>query len=192
MKKITNIVLSILLIAGLLAPCIAIANAETTTQISGSWTGRDQVPTVEKIVGANVFIHLENNGDYGTFINGKLDKTVGPITGSFHQSMTQIYHYSSPEIAADALSHPEANPTFNWVQFERTFESAKVLGQTGGLTMKLVATGQGNTVGTNNWELTGTWLITGGTGDLAGIHGQGTWWHTRNVPGLQYEGQITL
>jgi hypothetical protein len=66
-----------------------------------------------------------------------------------------------------------------------------VLGHEGGFTMRLQAKGYGNAVaGIGAWNLEGTWVIIGGTGGLAGLHGQGTWSHTAGIPGLQYEGQV--
>jgi len=55
--------------------------------------------------------------------------------------------------------------------------------------MRLQATGYGNPL-TSAWDLQGTWVFISGTGDLAGVHGQGTWWHTSGVSGLAYEGNM--
>jgi hypothetical protein len=62
-----------------------------------------------------------------------------------------------------------------------TFSSATVMGKTGTLSIMLI----GKTDG-------GTWVIIGGTGDLAGLHGQGTYSSTGALFGkvADYEGEI--
>jgi len=51
------------------------------------------------------------------------------------------------------------------------FEAAEVDGASGGLEMDAIGDRPDTT---SEWR--GTWVITGGTGDLEGIQGRGTWW----------------
>ena len=60
---------------------------------------------------------------------------------------------------------------FRWYTGLATFEECTVDGKTGGLVMRLV--GKDDGPGTD-WF--GTWVIIKGTGELAGIHGQGNFW----------------
>jgi|OpeIllAssembly_1097287.scaffolds.fasta_scaffold27541_2 hypothetical protein len=174
----------ILILAASMA-IILVAQATPPTYVSGGWGGYNQQGSLANVAGGNVFLTVENDGTY---------TAGGPITGTFHQVFTQIYHFGSPKVVSTLTpSTPQLNPPcdFNWVDMDRVFESATVLGHTGGLTMRLQAKGYGNPfAGTAAWELHGTWVIIDGTGDLEGVHGQGTWWHSRTVAGLRYEGQI--
>lgn len=164
---------------------ISVAQATPSTYVSGGWGGFNQKLSLANVAGGNVFLMMENDGTY---------TAGGPITGTFHQVFMQIYHYGSPKIVSTLdPTKPNLFPScdFNWVDIDRVFTSATVLGHTGGLTMRLQATGYGNPfAGISAYDLQGTWVIIGGTGDLAGVHGQGTWWHTKGVSGLQYEGQV--
>jgi hypothetical protein len=63
-----------------------------------------------------------------------------------------------------------------------TISPANVMGKTG--TLEFMFNGkQGEG---------GQWVITGGTGDLANLHGQGTWSPTGGFPQIAYVGQIHL
>ena len=75
---------------------------------------------------------------------------------------------------------------FRWYTAIATFEYFIVDGKSGGLVMRLH--GKSGEPGT---EWSGKWVILKGTGELEGIHGQGTWsglgWPVGNIP---YEGWI--
>lgn len=71
-----------------------------------------------------------------------------------------------------------------------TFSQVTVDGKSG--TLKMSAVGK-KLSPEQDWE--GRWVITGGTGDLAGLRGQGTWWGPgAPAPGVQgdiyYDGEI--
>ena len=71
-----------------------------------------------------------------------------------------------------------------------TFESCTVTGESGTLVIHFVGTKPGPTA---DWS--GRWVILSGTGDLANLHGQGTWWGPgAPAPGVEgfvdYSGQI--
>jgi hypothetical protein len=184
MKKVA--VIFVILAAGImLSTSLPLISATPSTPVSGTWVGVSGSHGYSNIhsVGGNVFVDSHNDGIY----------TQGSILGTFSQTFSVVIHYGSPEIVqnlnpANPASHPEA--PFNWRNMQRTF-TGTVLGVEGGFTMKLEAKGYGNSIaGISSWELTGTWVILEGTGGLEGLHGQGTWRHTREVPGLQYEGQV--
>ena len=157
------------------------------TEVNGKWvvvTSTMQYGD-HKHAGANVIMDIYVEGAH----------TGGSIVGAFEQTSTAIYHYKDPEVVAGLNeNNPTLNPEaqFNWVDMKRTFTTATILGHTGGLTMRLQATGFGNNFkGPAYFDLQGTWVIISGTADLANIHGQGTWWHSRTgFAGLEYEGQI--
>jgi len=180
------IVTGLTVICALLASSfLALASATPSTTITGSWSGSNQKYNSIRIEGGNIFIEMENDGTYAA-------GSTGSITGNFHQSFTAVVHFKDPKLIQTLdPTKPYLNPPayFNWMDMDRVFESATVLGQTGGMTMRLQAKGYGNSA-TLAWDLEGTWVIISGTGDLSGLHGQGTWWHTSGIPGLQYEGQV--
>jgi hypothetical protein len=197
MKKISTIFVT-LLIAGLIAPCIALATATTPSTISGGWAGwvdADHPMTISntKIAGANTFHDVSNFGKY---------KPGGDIQGTFYQEFKVANHFKDPKlidqyIADGTLGKYWDVDSFEWTQMVRTFTgTVKVDGVTysGGFTMFLRATGTGNnqnpTPG-NAWTLEGTWTIVEGTGGLEGLHGHGTWWHyATGMTGLDFEGQV--
>jgi hypothetical protein len=90
----------------------------------------------------------------------------------------------------EAVIH-SAGPWYYWGTVP--FESATVKGKTGGLMISVYGSRPNMAA---EWE--GTWEITSGTGDLAGVWGQGTWegpgWQGDPVvPGLiYYSGKIHL
>ena len=68
----------------------------------------------------------------------------------------------------------------------RTF-TGTVLGYAGTLVMRLES--RGTLPATTPYTTMGTWVIISGTGELANLHGQGTWWNL-GLGQFEYEGQI--
>lgn len=157
--------------------------ASPSENASGSWY---YIPTVseQKVVGGN------------TIITGT---EVGNWTGTFHGHSQDCFDMEPP-IFDCAVSEGIARVTFHrdghW-NYEATiqFPSVTVDGKTGGLELRV---GGKFPSASNEWE--GRWTITGGTGELASLRGQGTWWGPGYVPPpegepevpglLQYSGNI--
>jgi hypothetical protein len=174
-----------LFVATLLLTPLSFVSATTPISISGKWIGITSsiVGTNWRIAGANSFMEVYNQGTY----------VSGDILGSFEQTFVDIRHFSDPEIAQSLVRPVSTWPetAYQWKDMVRSFEGT-VLGVSGGFTMLLEAKCYGNNLkGPTYYDTEGTWVITGGTGDLAGVHGQGTWWHIRTgFTGQEYEGQI--
>ncbi len=186
MKKAAVVAVAILIVAGLLSTSLSLANATPSTPVSGRWVGTpgSAIFSNIKIAGGNVFLDVYNKGPY----------VSGDILGSFEQTFTAVVHYGDPEIAKNIETIPipqRPDADFNWIKMERVF-TGTVLGVPGGLTIRLEAKGYGNTLrGPACYDLEGTWVIISGTGGLANLHGQGTWWHSKTgFTGLEYEGQV--
>ena len=97
-------------------------------------------------------------------------KWTGDIVGICDTDAMRHYHYS-----------PDGSVWIN-VRAVDTFSEATVMGKTGGLTIRL------NMVVDVTETYTGTWVIIGGTGELANLHGQGTVSGPKTAVG--YSGQV--
>ena len=182
-KKAVLVIAIALLAAAMLATPVM---ATKPTHISGRWVGvpGTQVLTNPRHAGGNTFGDVYNKGTY----------VAGDILGSFEQNWAVVVHYRDPRIVESLNSIPPnqwPEAPFNWNHMDRVF-TGTVLGVSGSFTMRLQAKGYGNTMkGLSYWDLEGTWVIISGTGGLSGLHGQGTWWHSRTgFAGLEYEGQV--
>jgi hypothetical protein len=188
-SKLTATV-SVLVVVGMLAASLSLASATPSSPVTGAW--KPNPATIEftngREAGANTFVDVYVKGNYYT----------GDIIGAFEQNFKTVAHFESPEAVENRNpANPASWPvvSFDWTRMVRSFTgTVKVDGivYSGGLTIKLEAHGLGNTLaGPSGFELSGTWVIMEGTGGLAGLHGQGTWWHTRgSTAGFEYEGQV--
>lgn len=188
------------LILALLIPTLSMSLAQATkpTEILGQWQSYLGVPSggtpvtisVEK-AGANAFVTLHN---YATYNQGPI---VGN-PGSIEQTIKITFHYRDPQLVDPLPTGTEGDVNsilsalrtwpkteWNW-NVDREF-TGSVLGEEGSFTMKLVATGYGR-IGSPD-VLEGQWVITGGTEELASLHGQGTW-HSIGVQLNEYEGRV--
>ena len=101
--------------------------------------------TVEKVVGGNQFITATDAGYWSGTFNG------------------ESYDFCYAEIH---------NTGYTWSRCTVSFESVTVDGRTGGLEMDVLLWLPDWFDPGAVWD--GTWVITGGSGDLAGLHGQGS------------------
>ena len=166
------------------------AFATTPIDVSGTWRSANppsgsSISFSVKKAGANAFFTLHSWAEYfeGDILGGaaNIEQTIG-IT----------FHYSDPEFVktlptSTLVAIRTWEPTeWNW-HVDRTF-TGTVLGIAGSFTMHLEAKGFGR-LGFADMVLEGTWVITGGTGGLANLHGQGTW-HALGPQLNEYEGQV--
>ena len=99
------------------------------------------------------FSYKKAEDDPNLYTTGSwISEWSGTFTGKSKDIGFAIFHDDGPAIFIDSL----------------TFESVEVDGKSGGLELYLLGSG---VIG--DWK--GTWLITGATGDLAGLRGLGTW-----------------
>jgi len=95
-----------------------------------------------------------------TIVTGTIFEWTGDIEGNSTQDAIRFYPNYDPD-----LKPSQWLPTR--VHAVCTFESATVMGKSGGLTMKL------QFVIDEEKNFKGNWVIIGGTDDLANLHGQG-------------------
>jgi hypothetical protein len=174
----------------LMVPSLALVNATPPTTVSGGWMPFPPTIIFSNIryVGANVEMDCSLNGAF----------TGGPITGPFTQTQHIIFHYDNPEQVATceglgiaSISTWPKPTTFEFTQFVRT-ATAMYMGESGTFEMLIECHGIGMPVMQGpGYTLVGTWRIVHGSGDLANLHGQGTWWHIpTGYTFFDYEGQV--
>lgn len=176
--------ITILIATLLLSTSLSLASTTPSTPVAGTWKATSApAATNEKFAGANFFADMYNTGVY----------TGGPIVGTFVQNFKLIDHFADPKVVAGLEGVPVSSwpdCTFIWNDMVRVF-TGSALGKSGTLNIRLECKGYGSTAkGPTGYELEGNWIILSGTGDLANLHGQGTWWHTKTITGLAYEGQV--
>jgi hypothetical protein len=128
-------------------------------------------PIPAKMSDGNVFLNTWEEGIWS-----------GGIEGESHDEPCRV-------VIHGADSFPPTSFDFRWYTGISTFEECTVDGKTGGLVIRLVGKAKFGEI----WH--GEWVILRGTGELEGIHGQGTW-SGPGAPGLgqwgyvDYEGWI--
>jgi len=169
-----------------IATSLPLASATPSIIVSGTWTFDPPSVVISnwKFVGGNIQCDAYTTG---LFLSG-------PIEGKFSQTLHVCYHYSDPKLVEQLKSQPPPawpEAPFSYTRFVRHV-TGTVLGRSGTFDMLLEWHGYGNTFkGFPGYDIEGKWVIVHGTGDLAGLHGQGTVWHTRTGPAcFEYEGQI--
>ena len=172
---------TVLIVVALLLLTMPMVLASELIPISGKWSGG--IPTFSDVkkAGTNGFITMHQTG---VFFEGDID-------GTFVMDMERIHHYNDKE-TVKAL--PESAPFISWLQIPAEFNAkayrtveGTVLGYTGALFMRLEC--KGTLPAAPPHALEGTWVIISGTGELANLHGQGTWWNEGSGE-FGYEGQV--
>jgi len=148
--------------------------ATKPTYVSGS-LAYDPVIVGSKLAGRN--LHLETTEEA---------LWSGGLTGvSWDEPCRVVVHNAVLDAEGNIV-----NFDFRWYTAIATFTECTVGDKTGGLVMRLVGMDSGP--GTD-WS--GKWVILRGTGELANLRGQGTWWGPGWPPGIPtptifYEGWI--
>jgi hypothetical protein len=122
-------------------------------------------PVPAKIAHGNVFLNTWEEGVWS-----------GGIAGVSHDEPCRVVIHG-----ADVF--PPTSFDFRWFTGISTLEECTVKGKTGGLVIRLVGKAKFGEI----WH--GIWVILGGTGELEGIHGIGTWWGP-GAPGLNNWGYV--
>jgi hypothetical protein len=177
MKKIAlSIAIVILSTSLIILPAYAI----TPTSVSGTFIGLTYpVYGPIKTAGANVITSLTSTGEYNS----------GPMIGIYEDQTDVIWHFGDPEKVKNLPANPmswRSISSFAVWHTERTF-TGTVDSISGSLTIRLEAKFSYPTVAYPSLE--GTWVIISGTGELADLHGQGTWWNSQGQV-LRYDGQM--
>lgn len=111
-----------------------------------------------------------------TFILGT---EVSTFTGTFEGTSSDEFVVICHQKGSESVT--------NFVKGTIAF-TGTVDGQAGELTMKFVGKQASTTCDPSGAIWSGTWVIIGGSGDLNGLHGRGTW--TGPSSDLDYRGQI--
>ena len=139
---------------------VAPASAGPPQEASGEWT---YVPTLVSVkqAGPNLFF-------YGT--------DIGTWTGTFEGTTTEDFV---------VVCHPNAGVTF----YKGTMEfTGSVDGREGTMILKTNGIQESDTCDPSPAQWSGRWVIIGGTGELADVHGTGTF--TGPSLDLDYSGQV--
>jgi hypothetical protein len=113
--------------------------------------------------------NVEGRWCYGNIVQEELKTSGGNIFYNLDDNGAWIgtfKGYSSDD--GSTIVHSSGLTTF---KSNVTFESVEVGGKTGGLEIRV----NGWVLGEDISGYEGLWVITGATGDLSGLHGQGTW-----------------
>jgi len=174
MRKMLSATLIVCMVAFLSTLLTPTALATKPTYVSGS-LAYDPVIVDSKLADGN--LHLETT---------EVGLWFGDLVGvSWDEPCRVVIH--------KVVFDPDGNIVnfdFRWYTSIATFETATVGSKSGGLVMRLH--GKDSGPGTD-WH--GQWVILSGTGELANLHGQGTWWGPGFPPGIPedtifYDGRI--
>jgi len=153
----------------LVTAVILMAVALLTTIGMARATPPTQISGKVWILGATVYEVRQAGESDNRLINLSLrGKFTGDIMGNYTSESRWVVH---------DVGTPDAWTNFRGVS---TTSPATVMGKTGTLLWLLKGVS----------EKGGTWVIIGGTGDLANLHGQGTYSPTANPNVVNYEGQV--
>jgi hypothetical protein len=172
MRKMLSAALLLCIVALLSVLLIPTVLATKPTHVSGTLY---YVPAIVDHRWAGRNLHLDTTEE--------TDWTGGLVGHSYDEPCRVVIH--------GANTFPATDWDSRWYTAIATFEEGEctVAGRTGGLVMRLV--GKSGEPG-EDWF--GQWVIISGTGELAGIHGQGTWGGLGFIgagPGeIWYSGQI--
>jgi len=155
MNKKLSILVSLFVVA-LLALPMSTVFAEKPIPVSGTFSA-GIIPVPVKFAGNNIIFEHSGGGSW-------IESISGGISGTTFGEHRWVAH---------------ANGVTN-VHVELTFSSVTVMGESKSGTLSMLFLGKITGPGIGE----GTWRITGGTDELANLHGGGTW-----APG-QYEGQV--
>jgi hypothetical protein len=174
MRKMLSATLLMCIVALLSVLFTPTVLATKPTYVSGS-LAYDPTIVGSKLADGN--LHLETTEE-GVWSGGLVGE-------SWDEPCRVVIH----KVVFDAEGNPES---WNFRRYTAisTFETATVGSKSGGLVMRLH--GKDSGPGTD-WL--GKWVILSGTGELANLHGQGTWWGPGFPPGIPeetifYEGRI--
>ena len=168
MKTRSVLLIAVLLAALLSAPSLS-AYAEPQITVAGSWDYQGQPWVDQRWADGNYFVRF---ADCGTWTGG--------LVGDVCDAGRMVFHSSGSVFGKYTV----------WFEGQAWDESTGAFLGEGTLEISFVGTGLDEELG-----MQGTWVILGGTGGLANLRGQGTWWGwgSDGVPGtpdLFYSGQV--
>lgn len=166
MRKTMSATILICMVAALSVLLIPVVSATKPTHVSGMLY---YVPTITHVRWADSNLHLDTTEE---------SDWTGDLVGQSHDEPCRV-------VIHDANGFPPTDWDFRWYTAIATFDECTVGDRTGGLVMHLV--GKSGEPG-EDWF--GQWVILGGTGELEGIHGQGTFGGPGFIPGIVVPGEI--
>jgi hypothetical protein len=147
MKKRLFVLLAVIVVLSMAStPALAVPPEDA----GGVWCYMPATLVVEKVVGGNQFWTTSD---------------VGYWTGTFHSGVSP----EDPAVSEDHCSAVLHSSGYLWGHCTVSFAAVTVDGQTGGLEMSVLLS---QPYAGAEWD--GKWVITGGTGDLNELRGQGT------------------
>lgn len=173
MKNGKKIAFAFVLLLALAALTLTITpvRASTPIHVSGTFSTVATRLSIDKIAGDNIF---STYSGVSTWTGG-----ISCPTGNGHGTQNRIAHF-----AGDPNSIPAPALLYINLKVDSTLTAATIDGQTGGLTLRL------NGISYPDGSSEGTWHIVDGTGDLANIHGEGTWGKAAGPSQTLYSGIV--
>ncbi|MBN1400190.1 MAG: hypothetical protein JXA74_05095 [Anaerolineae bacterium] len=168
-KKRSLLLIAVLVVALLTALSVPAYATKPYIDLGGEWDYQGEPFFDEKWADGNYFLSF---ADCGTWTGG--------FEGTVCDAGDMVFHSSGSVFAKYTV----------WFSGEVWDESTGTCLGEGTLEIRFVGKGLDEEVG-----MQGTWVILDGTGDLATLHGHGTWWGwgSDSVPGtpdLYYSGQV--